>query len=107
MIVLADRGRAGRELERYAAGQVHVLLAVPTAKDERHRFGSLGGMRQLIESVNDTLKGRLNLEPNGGRTPAVVLTLPIAQRLLALASAIWHNLATSTTRLRALTAYDH
>jgi hypothetical protein len=31
----------------------------------------------------------------------------IAQRLLALAAAIWHNWATGTTDLRCLTAYDH
>jgi hypothetical protein len=29
MIVLADKGLAGREMERYAADQIHVLLARP------------------------------------------------------------------------------
>jgi hypothetical protein len=31
----------------------------------------------------------------------------IAQRLLALATAIWHNRTTKTTSLRSLTGYDH
>jgi hypothetical protein len=105
-VVLTDKGLAGRQMERYAADQVHVLLARPDRKDERRRFGSLGGMRQWIESVNDTLKGQLDLERHGGRTPAGVFTR-IAQRLLALAATIWHNWATSTTGLRSLTAYDH
>jgi hypothetical protein len=69
MIVLADKGLAGREVERYAAGQVKVLLARPDRKDEPRRYGNLGGMRQWIESVNDTLKEQLDLERHGGRTP--------------------------------------
>jgi hypothetical protein len=63
-------------------------------------------MRQWIESVYDTAKGQLDLERHGGRTPQGVFTR-IAQRLLALAAAIWHNWTIRTTRLRSLTAYDH
>jgi len=63
-------------------------------------------MRQWIESVNDTLKGRLDLARHGGRTPAGVFTR-IAQRLLAMAAAIWHNRQTSADDLRSLIAYDH
>ena len=59
MIVLADKGLAGREMEHYAADQVHVLLARPDRKDERRRFGNLAGMRQWIEAIIDTLKGQL------------------------------------------------
>jgi hypothetical protein len=33
MIVLADKGLAGREIERYAADQAKVLLARPDRKD--------------------------------------------------------------------------
>ena len=106
MIVLADKGLAGRAMERYAAGQARVLLARPDRKDEPRRFGNLGGMRQWIESVNDTLKDQLGLERHGGRTPAGVFTR-IAQRLLALAACIWHNWTIQTTGLRSLTAYDH
>jgi hypothetical protein len=106
MIVLADKGLAGREMERYAADQVKVLLARPDRKDEPRRHGNLGGMRQWIESVNDTLKGQLDLERHGGRTPAGVY-VRVAQRLLALAACIWHNWRTGASDKRSLIAYDH
>ena len=106
MIVLADKGLAGRELEHYAADQIKVLLVRPDRKDERRRFGNLGGMRQWIESVYHTLKDQLALERHGGRTPQGVFTR-IAQRMLALAAAIWHNWTLTTTGLRSLIAYDH
>jgi hypothetical protein len=41
----------------------------------------------MIESVNETLKGRLDLELHGGRAIDSV-TARIAQRALALAAAI-------------------
>jgi len=70
MIVLADRRLAGRELERYAEYQLKVLLVRPDRKDERRRFGNLGGMRQWIESVYDTAKGQLDLERHGAHRKA-------------------------------------
>ena len=106
MIVLADKGLAGRELERYAAGEVKVLLVRPDRKDERHRYGNLGGMRQWIESVYDTAKDQLSLERHGARTAGGVFAR-IAQRLLALAACIWHNWSVRTTDLRSLIDYDH
>lgn len=106
MIVLADKGLSGRDMERYAAEEVKVLLARPDRKDERRRFGNLAGMRQWIEAIFDTLKDQLSLERHGGRTPAGVYAR-VAQRLLALAAAIWHNWQTSATDLRSLIAYDH
>lgn len=106
MVVLADKGLAGREMERYAADQARVLLARPDRKDERYRFGNLAGMRQWIEAIFDTLKDQLSLERHGGRTPAGVFAR-IAQRLLALAAAIWHNWRTGATDKRSLIAYDH
>ena len=106
MIVLADKGLAGRELERYAAGEVKVLLIRPDRKDERYRYGNLGGMRQWIESVYDTAKDQLSLERHGARTAGGVFAR-IAQRLLALAACIWHNWSVRTTDLRSLIAYDH
>ena len=87
MIVLSDKGLAGREMERFAAEQIGVLLARPDRKDERRRFGSLAGMRQWIEAIIDTLKGQLDLERHGGRTHSGVFAR-IAQRLLAMAACI-------------------
>lgn len=106
MIVLADKGLAGKELERYAAEEVKVLLVRPDRKDERYRYGNLGGMRQWVESVYDTAKGQLSLERHGARTAEGVFAR-IAQRLLALAACIWHNWSVRTTGLRSLIAYDH
>lgn len=59
-----------------------------------------------IESVSDTLKGRLDLERHGGRTPGGV-AVRILQRLLAPTAAIWHNHHTGQPVLRSLTDYDH
>ena len=60
----------------------------------------------LIESVNDTLKGQLDLEAHGGRTFDGV-AIRVAQRILAMAAAIWHNNKTGQPVTRSLTAYDH
>jgi hypothetical protein len=106
MIVLTDKGLAGRAMERYAAGQIGVLLARPDRKDEQRRFGNLGGMRQWIEAIIGTLKGQPGLERHGGRTPAGVYAR-IAQRILALAACIWFNWRTGAPDLRSLIAYDH
>jgi len=106
MVVLTDKGLSGQGMERYCAEQVGVLLVRPDRKDEKRRFGNLAGVRQWIESVNDTLKGQLDLEGHGGRTPAGVYAR-VAQRLLALAAAIWHNWRTNAPVKRSLIAYDH
>jgi hypothetical protein len=52
-------------------------------------------LRQIIESINQSLESGLDLGRRGGRRPSVCSR--IAQRLLALAAAIWHkdHLATS------------
>jgi hypothetical protein len=56
--------------------------------------------------VNDTLKGQLDLEAHGGRTFEGVATR-VAQRVLAMAAAIWHNNKTGQPVTRSLIAYDH
>lgn len=107
MIVLADKGLSGTELDRYTADQIGILLAHPDRKDaKQRRFGTLAGMRQWIEAVYDTIKDQLNLERHGGRTPAGVITR-VAQRLLALTTTIWHNWKTNAPIKRSLIAYDH
>ena len=103
--VLADKNLAGREIE----GQItalNVRLLRPDRRGEPARHGNLGGVRQWIESVYDSLKGQLGLERHGALTPHGVFTR-IAQRLLALAAAIWHNWATGAPDKRSLTPYDH
>jgi hypothetical protein len=103
--VLADKGLAGRDIEAQIAA-LGVTMLRPDRRDEKARHGNLGGLRQWIESIYDTLKGQLGLERHGGRTPHGVFTR-IAQRLLALAAAIWHNWATGAPDKRSLIAYDH
>jgi hypothetical protein len=56
------------------ADAMWLRLLRPNRKDETYRNGNLGGVRQWIESVNQTLKGQLDLESHGGRTPAGVFT---------------------------------
>lgn len=63
-------------------------------------------VRQLVESVDDTLKGQLDLEQHGGRTFEGV-AIRVAQRILAMAAATWHNRNTGAPVTRSLIAYDH
>ncbi|HJU00556.1 MAG TPA: IS982 family transposase [Actinomycetes bacterium] len=105
LLILADKGFAGRDFEQLVAGY-GAALARPDRADEPHRFGSLGRWRQWIESTFDTLKDQLGLERHGGRTvPGVVVR--VAQRLLALAAAIWWNWQLGVEDKRSLVAYDH
>jgi Transposase DDE domain len=106
LTLIGDKGFAGQDFENLVTGEFGLHLIRPDRRDEAPRHGSIGWIRQWIESVNDTLKGQLDLERHGGRTPAGVYTR-IAQRLLAMAAAIWHSWATSQPTKRSLTAYDH
>jgi hypothetical protein len=105
LLILADKGFAGRDFEQLVAGY-GAALARPDRADEPHRFGSLGRFRQWIESTFDTLKDQLGLERHGGRTVAGVV-VRVAQRLLALAAAIWWNWQIGAPDKRSVVAYDH
>jgi hypothetical protein len=65
-----------------------------------------GRIRQLVESIFDTLKGRLDLELHGGRSIDGV-GARIGQRLFAMTAAIWHNRIAGQPNTRSQTAYDH
>lgn len=104
-VLLADKGFAGREFARFTES-LGVRLLRPDRRDETYRNGNLGRIRQWIESVNQTLKGQLDLEAHGARTLTGVFTR-VAQRLLAMAAGIWHNWTTSNPSKRSLIAYDH
>ena len=105
-VILADKGFAGKDFEAFVADELGAHLIRPDRKDEPARFGKLARARQWIEAVFDTLKGQLTLEEHGGRTLAGVYAR-VAARLLALATAIWHNWRTGATSKRSLIAYDH
>ena len=75
----------------------------PARQGEPARPGaqSFRPLRQTIESVNDTLKGQLDLERHGVHTPAGLITR-VLQRILALTAAIWHNDHTGQPVMRSL-----
>jgi hypothetical protein len=107
LLLIADKGFAGAAFEKELAA-LGITLLRPTRKREKQRFGEpmLKKVRQLIESVNDTLKGQLDLEFHGGRTSEGV-AVRVAQRVLALAAAIWFNNMTGAPVTRSLIAFDH
>jgi len=105
--LLADRNYYGSDFEQ-ALADLGIRLLRPARKGEPERAGAelFKPLRQLIESVNQTLKAQLDLERHGGRTPAGVMAR-VLQRLLALTAAIWHNHRTDAPITRSLIAYDH
>jgi hypothetical protein len=107
LLLIADKGLASRRFEADLAMRGITLLR-PSFKREKTRTGEplLKSVRQLIESVNDTLKGQLGLEQHGGRTFEGV-AVRVAQRILAMAAAIWHNHHTRAPVTRSLIAFDH
>ncbi|PKW18205.1 IS982 family transposase [Saccharopolyspora spinosa] len=107
LLLISDKGFASKTFERSLSEQGITLLR-PSRKKEVLRAGEpmLKKVRQLIESVNDTLKGQLDLEQHGART-AEGVSVRVAQRVLALAAAIWHNFRTGQPVTRSLTTYDH
>ena len=107
LVILVDKGYRDAETEAILAAQgVTVLRPAYKREAPRPGHGLFKPLRQLIESVNDTLKGQLDLERHGGRTIEGV-TVRVLQRLLALTAAIWHNHKTGQPVLRSLIAYDH
>jgi hypothetical protein len=106
-VLIGDKNYFGRNFEEELTRRELDLLR-PVRKGEARRAGQhlLKPLRQVIESVNWTFKGQLDLERHGGKTPAGILARVLA-RILALTAAIWHNDKTSQPVLRSLTAYDH
>jgi hypothetical protein len=107
LLLLADKNYISAELDDYLARRGAALLR-PSYRNRPPRPGQhlLAPVRQLIESVYDTLKGQLDLELHGGRS-LLGVTARVAQRLLALTAAIWHNRANGQPVTRSLIAYDH
>lgn len=102
--LITDKGYAGAQFEQLVASLGATILR-PDRKDEPRRHGSLGGIRQWIESTFDTLKDQLSLERHGGRT-LTGLVSRIARRLLTLTAVILHNWQLPNPG-RKLTSYDH
>ena len=107
-VLIADKGYRSVAFET-ALTNAGITLIRPALKSEQPRPGQqfLRPFRQIIESVNQTLKAQLDLERHGARKPAGVCAR-ILQRLLALTAAIWHNETTNKPGpARSLIAYDH
>src|SRR2546423_346151 len=103
-VVIADKGFAGIEFEGWIADRGASFLR-PDRRDEEPRFGSLGRIRQWIESVFWTVKGQLGLERHGARSlPG--LCARVGLRLLALAAGLRHNAEIGQPG-RCFSAYGH
>jgi len=107
LTMIADKNYFGKQFEAELA-QAGITLLRPARKGEKPRSGSqfFKPLRQIVESINDTLKGQLDLESPGGHTMAGVC-VRVAQRVLALTAVIWHNDRIGAGIRRSLTAYDH
>lgn len=103
----ADKNYFGADFESDLTATGFTLLR-KTRRGEKPRPGSqlLKPIRQIVESIFDTLKDQLGLERHAARTPTGI-TVRVLQRLLALTAAIWHNHNTGQPVLRSLLAYDH
>jgi len=106
-IIIGDKNYYGAGFEA-AVARDGLRLLRPARKGEPERAGArfFKPLRQIIESINDTFKGQLDLERHGGHTPAGVMTR-VLQRILALTAAVWHNDRTGQPVKRSLIAYDH
>lgn len=105
--LIADKNYFGRDFEA-TLPEAGIELLRPARKGEPERPGArfFKPLRQVIESINDTLKGQLDLEHHGGRTVTGVMTR-VWQRVLALTAVIWHNDHTRQPIKRSMIAYDH
>ena len=105
--VIGDKNYFGRHFEADLTERNLALLR-PARKGEARRAGQnlFRPLRLVIESVNWTFKGQLDLERHGGRTPEGIIAR-VLTRILALTAAIWHNDKTAQPVKRSLTAYDH
>ena len=105
--LMADKNYYDSQFEATLA-DAGIELLRPARKGEKPRAGQhlFKPLRQVIESINNTLKAQLDLERHGGRTIAGVAAR-VLQRILALTAAIWHNDQRGQPTLRSLTAYDH
>ncbi|AEM83176.1 IS982 family transposase [Streptomyces violaceusniger] len=105
--IIADKNYYGYEFEHDLAER-HLVLLRPARKGEPERAGAhlFKPLRQVIESINQTLKGQLDLERHGGKSPRGVVARVLC-RILALTAAVWHNDLTRQPVKRSLIAYDH
>ena len=105
--LIGDKNYFGKLFEE-AIADSDIRLLRPARKKEARRAGReyFKPFRQVIESVNWSLKSSLTLEEHGGRTDLGVFTR-VLTRVLALTAGIWFNDKTGQNEKRSLIAYDH
>ena len=105
--LIGDKNYFGAGFEATMA-DARIKLLRPARKGEPQRAGAqfFKPLRQIIESINNTFKGQLDLEQHGGHTPEGVI-VRVLQRILALTAAIWHNDRVGQPVKRSLLVYDH
>lgn len=89
LIVIGDKGYAGRQFEADAAS-LGATIVRPRRRDEEGEGPHLAPIRQRVESIFQTLKDLLTLERHGARTLAG-LRARLCSRFLTLAAAISLN----------------
>ncbi|GAA1684612.1 hypothetical protein GCM10009765_37450 [Fodinicola feengrottensis] len=102
--LIGDKNYFGTEF-RHPAQPSRAAPAMSRAQ-RRTRTSRFSPLRQTVESINQTLKGQLDLERHRGHTPNGVI-VRVLQRILALTTAIWHNDKAAQPIKRSLIAYDH
>ena len=105
--VIGDKNYFGADFQTQLA-QTGAVLLRPARKGEPDPAASalFKPLRQTVESINQTLKGQLDLERHGGHTCNGV-AIRVLQRILALTAVIWHNDKIGAPIQRSLLAYDH
>ena len=102
--IIGDKNYYGRAFEATLAE--NGITSDPPARagpHPGHRF--FKPLRQIIESISDTLKA--NSTSNTTTANIAGVCTHIGQRILALTAAIWHNDHIGHTIRRSLTPYDH
>jgi len=100
-LLISDKGFAGRDFEQLLASYSITPLR-PSRADAQARHGEpmLNKVRELIESVNGTLKGQIDLEDPGRSCAGIAIR--VAQRILAVAATIWRNHQISAPRYQVI-----
>lgn len=89
-MLIGDKNHFGADFQAQLS-QTGAVLLRPDRKGEPPAGSWLfKPLRQTVESINQTLKGQLDLERHGGHTGNGV-TVRVLQRILALTAAIWQN----------------